>query len=200
MKKLILICATFFCALSIYAQATYVNGVLQTNGMPTLPPTIGVFAIPPPVTTLPEPSGITSTLNLSATNWVVIPFAIYDTSTKAFGEGAAILYQVNPVLWTGLRIQSVDHQKTEAGVQAQIQATYTVGSFVVHPFLETSVGMGSSSLYGSVGPGAWVTLFSHNFSNKYILNMGLIGDYEHYVYSTKNGNDIDAGLMINLCW
>ena len=142
----------------------------------------------------------TAILDLNSTNWVVVPYAAYDTGTKSFGEGAAILYEATSNLWTGVRIQNLNHQQTTAGVQAQLQANLTIDGFKVHPFVEASTGMGNSSLYASAGTGAWVSFYSHTFNNKDTINIGLIGDYEHYVNGSIKGNQVNAGPLINIEW
>jgi len=130
----------------------------------------------------------TTNANLSIdTNWVAIPYGIYNTTSHQFGFGGAVLYQASPYLWTGVRADNISGQSTTAGVQASLQMTYTVGGVGLTPFLEASTGIGDSTLYGSAGVGGLICLHTWNFSvssEQFQLTAGLIGDYEHVV----NGN------------
>ena len=87
------------------------------------------------------------------TNWVAIPYASLNTTTKEMGWGVALLHYAAQNLWVGVRFQDFAGQETTAGVQAQLQVTKSLGPFTYTPFLETSVGIGTSSLYGSAGTG-----------------------------------------------
>ena len=133
-----------------------------------------------------------------ATNWAVIPYAAYDTGTKKFGAGAAVLYSVTENFWAGLRAQSLNGQSVTAGVQGQLQATVTWNGIKLTPFVEASTGMGNSSLYASGGTGALVSFGQWNLGKRVHLEVGVIGDYEHYVYGSKNGNQINAGPLVHL--
>jgi hypothetical protein len=142
---------------------------------------------------------LTSGTNFSgATNWAAIPFASYDLTTKQVGGGAAILYQVNQNFWTGVRIQSIGGITTTAGVQAQLQVTKTLWGVNYTPFVETSVGLGQSTLYGSVGAGALIQIHTWDVWNKHRLGLGVVGDYEHYVTGSTHGNQINGGLLLTL--
>ena len=132
-----------------------------------------------------------------ATNWVAIPYVKYDIQDHTMGYGGALLYKVSPNFYTGARFDQLNGHQTTAGVQAQLQATFQVGGIEVTPFLETSVGLGSSSLYGSTGPGAFINLYSHQFT-KAKLNIGIIGDYEHVINGDENYNTLNAGPVFNL--
>lgn len=161
----------------------------QTNNTPTT-------NTPLPVIT--SNSTLSSLVDLSATNWVVIPFASYDLTTKNFGGGVAALYAVNPNFWAGVRAQSLNGQKAEAGVQAQLQVTTHILGITAIPFLETSVGIGTSALYGSVGPGFLVNIHTWTFNNgKDTLSVGAAADYEHYVEGSRNGNELNVGPSLH---
>lgn len=141
----------------------------------------------------------------NGTNFVVIPFVKYDLTTKNYGYGVAGLYKVSDLFWTGLRVDRIDGLQTSAGVQGQLQTSMTLGGITLHPFIETSVGIGQSSLYGSAGTGAFVQVYSHDWTRNgkppVTLNLGLIGDYEHVVQTGSaqdNSNQINAGPLINL--
>ena len=127
-----------------------------------------------------------------ATNWLEIPYVKYDTQNKSFGFGDALLYKVSPNFYTGARFDQLNGQQTTAGVQAQLQATFSIGPVSVTPFIETSVGLGSSSLYGSTGPGLFIDLYSHQFS-KFDLDVGFVGDYEHVINGGDNYNCFNLG-------
>jgi hypothetical protein len=141
----------------------------------------------------------TNTLSLNmARDWVAIPYVKYDITDHKFGYGGAALYKVNDFLWTGFRADRLDGQDTTAGVQAQIQATVTYDNVSFTPFLEASVGLGSSSLYGSTGPGLYTMLYNHKFSNSVVFNVGVIADYEHTINGSQNYNSFNAGPLLNL--
>lgn len=130
-----------------------------------------------------------------ATNWAAIPFASYDLTTKKFGGGAAILYEATPNFWAGVRLQSIGGVTTTAGVQAQLQFTKTLWGVNYTPFAETSVGIGSTSLYGSVGAGALIQLHTWDVWAGHKFGIGVIADYEHFVSGNGvKGNQINAGL------
>lgn len=137
----------------------------------------------------------------SVTNVVFIPFAKYDLQNKQAGFGAAGLYRVTDNFWAGGRFDRINGQQTTAGVQAQLQTTLRWKGLSITPFVETSVGLGSSSLYGSAGPGAFVNLWSKNFrvaGESCALNLGLVADYEHVINGSENYNCINAGPLLNL--
>ena len=148
-------------------------------------------------TNLPAPlQGV----NSSDTNWVVIPYFSYDFTDKKAGGGAAVLYKVTDNFWTGLRAESINGEQTTAGVQAQLQASKTVFGMTLTGFIETSVGMGKSSLYGSVGPGGIVNFYSTDWTwgpGKYALTIGAAADYEHVV-NVKNWNQGNIGPMLKI--
>lgn len=140
-----------------------------------------------------------------ATNIVVIPYGKYDLTTKNYGFGVAALYRVSDNFWSGIRVDRINGLQTSAGVQAQLKADMNAFGLTVHPFGETSVGIGQDSLYGSVGGGAYVTLFSHEWPRTgqppITLTFGLIGDYEHVVQAgTANdkSNQVNAGPMLHV--
>ena len=131
----------------------------------------------------------------SATNWVAIPYLAYDTGTKRIGGGAALLYAVNDNFWTGVRAQSLNGQSSTAGVQGQLQITETVMGVSITPFAETAFGLGSSSLYANVGSGGLINFHTWQIG-KGTLSIGLVADYEHYVYGSISGNQINGGPRI----
>lgn len=144
----------------------------------------------------------TTNANLTIdTNWVDVPYGIYDTTDKAWGFGDALLYQASPYLWVGVRYDYLEHQTSEAGVQAQLQLTETIAGISVTPFLEASTGIGSSSLYGSAGTGAVVDFhqWAFNIANHgFTLDIGAAADWEHVVNTGKNYNQICGGPFIKL--
>ena len=140
-------------------------------------------------------------LNLSngATNWAAIPFFKYDLQKHSAGYGGALLYKVSDSFWTGVRADRINVVQTTAGVQAQIQTTVTWSGIKVTPFLEASVGLGSSSLYGSAGPGVFFTIYDHKLTANTTLNIGFVGDYEHVVYGEgKTANELNVGPLLNI--
>lgn len=160
----------------------------QTNGsgtMPPLPPSLTIKAIS------------------AATNVAIIPFYKYDLKSHQSGYGGAALYKVSDNFWTGLRADHIAGGTTTAGVQGQLQQTFSVNDVVtVSPFIEASVGLGSSQLYGSAGPGAFIHLFQTQFkiqNRPVTFDLELIGDVEKVV----NGNspsrtEANGGLIFNL--
>ena len=131
------------------------------------------------------------------TNVVAIPYFKYDFTTHNKGYGGAFLYRVTDVFWAGFLADQIDGQQTTAGVQAQLQTTFTVDGLSVTPFVETSVGLGSSQLYGTAGPGLLIHVFHHNFT-KAMLDIGIVGDYEKVVYNNVNTKQGNIGPMIHL--
>jgi len=129
------------------------------------------------------------------TNWAVIPYCAYDVSTKKFGYGGAILYAVTPNFWAGIRAQSLEGEQTTAGVQCQLQVSKKIWGVTYTPFIETSVGIGKSSLYGSAGPGLLVSFHTWVWGSK-SLTLGAVGDYEHCVNSSRNWNQVNAGPLL----
>jgi hypothetical protein len=132
----------------------------------------------------------------SQTNWAVIPYISYDLKDKKYGGGGAVLYAVTPNFWAGARMESINGHQTTAGVQAQLQVTKKVFGLSMTPFVETSVGIGSSSLYGSAGAGGFIAFHTWDWGNKYSLTFGVVGDYEHVVYGTENWNQINGGPLL----
>lgn len=138
---------------------------------------------------------------LAATNWVVVPFGIYDTTDKTWGWGAAALYQVTPIFYTGVRADFINGQQDTAGVQAQLQVTKYWNGIAITPFAETSVGIGKSTLYGSAGAGAVISLHTWAFKvgqQAFNLNIGIAGDMEHVVNQQRNYNQICGGPLLQL--
>lgn len=136
------------------------------------------------------------------TNWVDIPYWSFDLRTHQSGWGDAALHYVKNNLWAGLRYENVSGVDTTAGVQGQLQVTKKIGWFSYTPFMETSVGIGNSTTYGNYGPGMLMTIdhFSWRWGNgQWYLGTGIVSDFEHYVFSsTKNGNKVDVGLVLNI--
>lgn len=137
-------------------------------------------------------------LTSSVKEITVIPYAKYDVNAKDFGFGVAALYPVSSNFWAGARVDRINGQQTTAGVQGQIQDTITWHGLTVTPFLETSVGMGSSALYASAGPGFYTMIYSKTWSGGARFNLGLIADYEHVVNDNQNSNQLNIGPMGNL--
>ena len=133
-----------------------------------------------------------------ATNWCAIPYLAYDTTTRHYGGGGVVLYSVTPMFWAGVRAQSLNGQSTTAGVQAQLQTTITIAGVHITPFVEASTGMGNSALYSNAGTGGLISFGQWHINKTATLEVGIIGDYEHYVYGDRNGNQINAGPMIHL--
>ena len=144
-----------------------------------------------------------ATLNglTGATNWVVVPYGVYDVTDKKWGWGAAALYQVTPIFYTGVRMDVLNGQQNTAGVQAQLQVTETWHGINITPFMETSVGIGKSTLYGSAGAGGVVSLHAWAFKigqQAFDVNIGVAADYEHVVNQNRNYNQICGGPLIQL--
>jgi hypothetical protein len=140
-----------------------------------------------------------------STNWVAIPYGIYDTTDKKWGWGIAGLYKVSDNFYTGLRYDQVNGRDNTAGVQAQLQTTVTYAFVKVTPFVSASTGIGSSqSLYGSAGAGAYISLLQKGFkisNHDFTLDAGIVGDYEHVVQAgNKNANwaQIVGGPLLSL--
>jgi hypothetical protein len=144
----------------------------------------------------------------TATNWVVIPFfgvqlqrtgGGYAENQNQVGGGVAALYSVTPNLWTGVRVQSFGHETATGSVQAQLQATVPVFGMQVTPFAEATAGLGSTTLYANAGAGAVVTFHTWSLGKDAALGVGLVGDYEHYVYGNDhNGNQWNLGPMLHI--
>ena len=134
----------------------------------------------------------------SATNWALIPYGAYDTGTKKLGFGGALLYAVNNYTWVGVRAQSLNGQSTTAGVQGQLQIRETFNGIKLTPFVEASTGMGNTALYANAGTGALISFHQWTINKNVTLEIGAIGDYEHYVCGSKNGNQINAGPLVHL--
>ena len=164
---------------------------------------VGARAQTTNITNPPSPVAGTpfASINSSDTNWLVIPYLSYDISDKRWGGGAAVLYRVTDFFWAGMRAEAINGSQTTAGIQAQLQVTTKILGVSVTPFIETSVGMGASSIYGSVGPGGVISLYSTSWkwgSGNWSLMVGAAGDYEHVVYGSKNWNQVNAGPMLKI--
>ncbi len=133
-----------------------------------------------------------------ATNWAVIPYFSYDTTTRKTGGGGVVLYSVTPNFWAGVRAQSLKGQDTLAGVQAQLQATITWNGVKVTPFVEASTGMGNSSLYSNAGTGGLISFHTWKIGSHVLFEAGAVADYEHYIYGSNNGNQINVGPLFHL--
>ena len=135
-------------------------------------------------------------LSSSVTNVIFIPYLKYDVNEHQIGYGGAALYKVSENFWAGARVDRINGQQTTAGVQAQLQDTITWHGLTVTPFLETSVGLGSSALYGSAGPGIYFNLYSHGWviaGDHVLLTIGVAADYEHVINGSQNSNQLNAG-------
>lgn len=136
------------------------------------------------------------------TNWIDIPFASYDLTEKKMGWGDAILHYAAQNLWAGLRFQDIAGVQTTAGIQGQLQVTKKIGFLTYTPYFETSVGIGKSALYGSIGPGLAVNIHTWQWiwpDGHWYFGLGATSDFEHYVVgSTKNGNQVNAGPVIHV--
>ena len=133
----------------------------------------------------------------SVTNIVVIPYLKYNVNADSFGYGVAGLYRVSDNFWTGLRVDRIDGQQTTAGAQAQLQTTLSYRSLKFTPFIEASVGLGSSSVYASAGPGAFANFYSHSWSSGMQFDVGIVADYEHVVNGSENSNQLNVGPLIH---
>ena len=146
----------------------------------------------------------TTNANLSIdTNWVAVPYGVYDVTDNTWGYGGAVLYQASPYLWTGVRADYINGGKATGGLQAQLQVTETVAGISVTPFVETSVGIGSSTLYGSGGAGAVILIHQWAFNigtQAFQLSLGAAADYEHVVNNSRNYNQICGGPFVQLKW
>lgn len=142
-------------------------------------------------------NSIPFSIDLNATNWVAIPYVAYDIESKRVGYGGALLYQVTGNFWAGARIQSLNNHQTTAAVQGQLNVPVKVGPFTGIPFVESSVGMGNSVLYANTGAGMIIRLYSHKLG-KVTLYFDAIGDYEHYVEGSQEGNQANGGLILGI--
>lgn len=207
--NLLIIAAAALCASLVHASTTVTTNIV--NGVPTYTTVQDIsgglettVSTNPPAAPLSWKSVIQ--LGQTETNWAAIPYLKYDFNNHKFGYGGAILYAVSDHFWTGLRVDRIDGYDTSAGVQAQLQQTFTVFGFTFTPFAETSVGLGSSSLYGSAGTGAYFFVFGHSWARNgslppVTLNLSPVADYEHVVQSgdsSKNNNQGNAGVILNL--
>lgn len=207
--KSLLVTATLLLAMSLQAQNSVVTNADNTITTTTTTTNAGIVS----TSIVTTPVGYVATTSTSwltdvwnslksgtnfsgATNWAAIPFASYDLTTKKIGGGAVVLYEVNPNFWTGVRVQSIGGEMTTAGVQAQIQVTKTLWGVNYTPFALTSVGIGSTSLYGSVGAGAIIQIHKWDVWAGHQLGLGVVGDYEHIVTGTTHGNEINGGLLL----
>lgn len=135
-------------------------------------------------------------MDWTATNWVFIPYASYLVEKKTFGGGAAALYTIDKHIWVGARVQTFGNNFGAAAVQANIQQPFQVAGITVVPFLTTAVGLGSNDIYASAGGGALITFHQWVFKN-WTLEAGLVGDYEHYVFGSTSGNQVNLGPMLH---
>ena len=154
-------------------------------------------AIPVPTITLGG-----SNLNLTIdTNWMAIPYGIYRTDTHQWGYGGAVLYQVTPYFWTGVRADNISGLSTTAGVQANLQTTVTYDGIAITPFATASTGLGSSTLYASAGVGGAINFHTWAFkigATALTLSAGAVADYEHVVDGSANFNQVCAGPLLQL--
>ena len=133
------------------------------------------------------------------TDWAAIPYFSYDLTTTKYGYGLVVLHSVTENFYAGLRYQYLNDVSTTASIQGQLQVSYDLGFVSVTPFVETSVGIGESALYGNAGSGLLTSFKSWN-THKSLLTIGLITDIEHYVDGNKVGNTVNIGLMVDLKW
>lgn len=183
-KSLLIVVAAGLLAHAAFGQeANNIGGIVDTNG--TLKSNLSIFK--------------------GATNVAIIPFSKYDFTSKKLGYGIAGLYRVTDDFWAGLRVDRINGFDTSAGVQGQLKADFEISGIKFSPFIETSVGIGSSSLYGSAGPGVFVKAFSHDWPrtgrNPVHLDVAIIADYEHVVQSggdNKNSNQGNIGPLLHL--
>jgi hypothetical protein len=188
-------------ASNINAQTNQVPNLLETNSpAPTIAGGLGEIG-----RAISDMFGGTNNAS-TATNWCLIPYFAHDFTTKKNGAGAVLLYSVTENFWAGVRAQELNGQQNTAGVQGQLQLTRKIGPLTVTPFAETTVGLGSSALYGNVGAGALVNLFQVKVGKEAMLGVGLIADYEHYVNGASgdnlasNGNQGNIGALLHISW
>lgn len=142
-------------------------------------------------------NAFTVQLDLQSTNWVAIPYVLYDVETKDVGGGGALLYSVTPNFWAGVRAEWAGSRQTSAGVQAQLQVPVKVLGLKVIPFAETSVGLGEDTMYASGGAGGVIMFYSKRWKSA-ALDIGAAACYEHYVNGDASGNQILGGPLLHL--
>ena len=136
---------------------------------------------------------------VGATNWVVIPFASYDISTKKIGGGVAVVYPVNSLLYVGGRLEYINGTWTTPSLQVQIKTTIGVFGLKVTPFGVGGTAIIDGDVAAYTGAGAMINLFTTTIQSKPVT-LGLVGDYEAWGglptgCGTKRAN---CGLLANV--
>lgn len=125
-------------------------------------------------------------------NWMVAPYGIYDSGTKEYGAGICALYNLNPFVATGLRLDYVNGNVWMPSVQFQLQAPLKLFNKVtVVPFLTSGLatplsGRGNDNLdpVGILGVGMALRV-----NEKW----DIVGDYEKW--TSFEGNQYRFGFL-----
>lgn len=128
----------------------------------------------------------------TGSNWIVAPYAIYDTGSHSAGAGLSGLVKLNEYALTGLRLDylGTDNRLWMPSFTAQFQYPIPIGKMKFIPFTTACVAVPvggkqdeNSEISGIFGIGAALSL------NK---NFGLFGETEKW--TGFGGNQYRGGL------
>ena len=141
---------------------------------------------------LDGPAGTVWSFLTTGSNWIVAPYAIYDTGTKNGGAGIAALVQVNQYFLSGIRFDYLNatDELWMPSVQAQLQYPIKTGRLTLTPIMTagvaTLIGGRESEDGGAVG------IFGLGLAASFTKNLGVFGHYERW--TGFDGNQLRGGF------
>lgn len=176
MKKFLTLLAVSLCCLTGYSQDT--NTPPADTGWWNNP-IIGVLS--------------------NGSNWIVAPYAIYDTTTKEFGGGIGAGYKISDYVVTVIRLDAISDNLFVPSGSIQLQLPITLfGAVKVTPFGFSGI---ATKLNGKSGNGDPIGIFgtggaiSFKADTQWYIPKGIIADYERWTGGGFNDDQIRFGLL-----
>jgi hypothetical protein len=115
----------------------------------------------------------------SSSNWMVAPYAIYDSGSKSFGGGLGVGYKLSDYVVPTMRLDWVDSQlwMPSADLQLQLPVTF-FGKVTAIPFAFAGIATPISG--AGEGNGAAVGMFGTGLAVRLSSRIDLIGDVEKW--------------------
>lgn len=136
-------------------------------------------------------------------NWIVAPYAIYDTTTKNFGGGIGAGYKLNDFVVPTMRLDYINNGLWVPSGSLQLQAPVTImGKVTVIPFVFTGIATSlrnednryNGSAVGIFGLGGAVRINS----TKWYVPSDVLVDYERWTGGPFEDKQVRFGLVFKL--
>lgn len=164
-------------SLILLAVSLCLTGYSQTNNQPVID----------------GPLGTVFDFLRTGSNWIVAPYAIYDTGSKRGGAGLAGLVKVSDHFLTGLRLDYLNGHDTKLWMpsfSAQLQYPIPLGKAKFIPLATSSI---ATPLTGRQDENAQVTgIFGVGAALSFNKNLGLFGEVEKW--TGFSGNQYRGGF------